>query len=72
MTTINFSIPASGYVKLSIYDIKGNEVAVPVNQNLNANNYTINWNASGYSSGVYFYKLQVNGFTSTKKMMLVK
>jgi uncharacterized delta-60 repeat protein len=71
-TTIDFSIPNSGNVKLSIFDITGNKIAEPVNQNLNASNYSVKWDASNFGSGVYFYKLQVNGFTSTKKMMLVK
>ncbi len=71
-TKINFSLPKSGTVSLKIYDVLGNEVATIVNGDLNAGSYTIDWNASQYASGVYFYRLQSGSFIQTKKMMLVK
>ncbi len=71
-TKINFSLPKSGAVSLRVYDVLGNEVATIVSGNLNAGSYTIDWNASQYASGVYFYRLQSGNFTQTKKMILVK
>ncbi|MEO8513522.1 MAG: choice-of-anchor J domain-containing protein [Ignavibacteria bacterium] len=71
-TNINFSIPVSGMVKLSVFDMSGKEVATIVNGDVAAGNYAVNYNASQLSSGVYFYKLTSANFTDTKKMMLVK
>jgi len=75
-TNINFAIPKSSYVKLTIFDILGREVATIVNEKLNAGTYNTNWSAEGgaskYSSGVYFYKLEAVDFIETKKMILIK
>ncbi len=76
-TVISYSIPNNGKsetsnVKLIIYDILGKEVATLVNTKQVAGNYEIEFNASNFSSGVYFYKLQSGNFAETKKMMLVK
>lgn len=71
-TTISFTIPATGNVSLKIFNILGKEVAVLVNETKSAGNYSINFNASGLSSGVYFYQLTTNNFTSTKKFTLMK
>jgi len=71
-TKINFSLPKSGNVKLAVYDMIGNEVSVLTNGNLAAGNYTADFNASKLSSGVYFYKLTTDEFSSTKRMMLIK
>lgn len=63
-------------VSLIVYDITGREIAILVNTEQNAGTYLTDWNASGYSSGVYFYKLSVTTgkevFTETKKMLMVK
>jgi len=71
-TKINFTIPKSGVVTLKVYNILGKEVAQLVNEFKNAGNYEINFNASNLSSGTYFYRIETNGFTSTKKMSLLK
>lgn len=71
-TNINFSLPKQGFVKLFVYDIMGREVAVLVNKNLSAGAYKVDFNASAFSSGVYFYRLEAGGFSDIKKMMLVK
>lgn len=71
-TNINFSIPKAGNVKLVVFDVNGKQVAELVNEQLNAGVYKFDFNASGLSSGVYFYKLVTNEFTEVKKMMLVK
>lgn len=71
-TKIKFDIPKSGIVKLVIYDILGREVSRLVNTKLTAGRYEMEWNAGGYASGMYFYRLETDGFVQTKKMMLVK
>ena len=50
----------------------GKEVAILVNKNLNPGTYKVDWNASNFSSGVYFYKLETNGFSDVKKLILLK
>lgn len=77
ITKIRFSVTSDGKrqrsnVKLTIYNIAGNEVETLVNESLNPGTYEADWNASNYSSGVYFCKLQTEGFTETKKMLLTK
>jgi hypothetical protein len=71
-TNINFSIPKAGFVKITVFDILGKEAAVLVNENLTAGSYKADFNASALSSGVYFYKIEADGFSDIKKMMLVK
>lgn len=72
VTKIDFSIPKQGFVNLKIFDMLGREVAVLISNEMNAGNYTFNYNASLLTSGVYFYKLEVNGFTDVKKMTVLK
>lgn len=76
-TNIKFSIAAPGLTTLRVYNTLGQNIATLVNQYLQAGSYDADWNASGYSSGVYFYRLEVspsggNGFTQTKRMLLLK
>lgn len=71
-TQITYSIQKAGMVSLKIYDILGRVVANLVNENKESGSYTVDFNASQLSSGVYFYKLESGSFTSVKKMMLVK
>ncbi|MEO8513500.1 MAG: T9SS type A sorting domain-containing protein, partial [Ignavibacteria bacterium] len=71
-TNIKFSIPKASLVKLVVYDITGREVETLVNEILNAGTYNADWNASNYSSGVYFYKVESADFNDVKKMVLVK
>ena len=71
-TKISFSLPKSGFVSLKVYDILGKEVANLVNSNMNVGSYSYEFNASNLTSGIYFYKLESNGFMETKKMMLIK
>lgn len=71
-TNIKFAIPKSGFVKLTVFDMLGREVETLVNENLNAGTYNADWNASKFSSGVYFYMIETEGFTETKKMILTK
>jgi hypothetical protein len=72
---LNISAPGrgnGGNVKLIIYDVLGKEIAVLVNQQLKPGEYEVEWNASGYPSGIYFYKLFAENYTETKKLILVR
>ncbi|MFH0733623.1 MAG: T9SS type A sorting domain-containing protein [bacterium] len=71
-TTINFALSKNEFVTLKIYDVLGKEVAVLVNEELTSGNYSKNWDASGFSSGIYFYSLKAGSFVETRKMSLVK
>ena len=71
-TRINFALPKSGLVTLKVYNILGKEVATLVNEVKNIGTYSVDFNASNLSSGIYFYKLEVNGYSEVKKMSLIK
>jgi hypothetical protein len=72
VTKIKFALPISGNVSLKIYDLLGNEVYVLDNSYRQAGYYEADFDASNLASGVYFYKLESEGFTATKKMLLIK
>jgi photosystem II stability/assembly factor-like uncharacterized protein len=72
ITTINFSIPIVGLVKLTVYDINGKEVQKLVNKELLAGTYSTEFEAGNLSSGVYFYILQSGSFSTSRKMILIK
>jgi agmatine deiminase len=72
VTKIKFDLPQSSFVTLKIYDISGREVLTITSAQLNSGSYSYEWNASSYSSGIYFYKLEAKDFTSVKKMILIK
>jgi hypothetical protein len=76
-TNIKFALPYAGYVTLKIYNEQGKEIKALVDGYQQAGTYKVNFDASNLSSGVYFYKIAVNGiqsaaWTQTKKMVLVK
>jgi photosystem II stability/assembly factor-like uncharacterized protein len=71
-TKIKFAIPKSSFVNLKVYDVLGNEIATLLNEEKPAGLYKIDFDASGLSSGVYFYKLISGGFVETKKMILIR
>ncbi len=71
-TTINYQIKFDGHVSLKVYDYTGNQVADLVNQNQVSGKYTVQFNAAGLSSGIYFYTISAPGFTATKKLTLLK
>jgi hypothetical protein len=73
VTSIKFDIPKQQFVKLVIYDINGREVEILLNKSLSHGSYSIQYNASNLSSGVYFYRLETdNGFADSKKMIVAK
>lgn len=71
-TKINYQITDPGNVLLKVYDLSGKEAATLVSEKQEAGYYTVTFDASGLSSGIYFYKLTSNNFTATKRMMLIK
>jgi len=71
-TKINFAIPKQGLVTLKLYDVLGREVASLVNEVKTAGSYIVDFDASALSGGVYFYKLEVNGYSDVKRMILIK
>jgi hypothetical protein len=71
-TTISFGLPKSSNIKLIVYDLLGREVKALVNEFRQAGNYSVNFDASNLASGVYLYKLEAEGFVSSKKMLLIK
>ncbi|HAP36335.1 MAG TPA: hypothetical protein DCQ28_10485, partial [Bacteroidetes bacterium] len=75
ITTIQFSVPDNGkneLVTLIIYDMLGREVTTVTNGKKESGIYTVQWNASGLSSGIYFYTLRGGEFINTKKLTLLK
>ncbi|MCE1166360.1 MAG: T9SS type A sorting domain-containing protein [Bacteroidetes bacterium] len=72
VTKINYALPKSGLVTMKVYDILGKEVATLVNEVKNAGYYSVEFNASTLASGMYFYRIETNGFNEVRKMMLIK
>ena len=73
VTNLGFRIAGIGLVTLKIFDITGKETLILTNEELSAGEYKAEWNASGFSSGIYFYSLIVDGkLIDTKKMVLLK
>ncbi len=71
-TIINYEIPTSSLVTLKVYDLLGREVTTLVNEIKPAGKYNITFDASKYSSGVYFYRIEAGEFSQIKKMVLLK
>jgi len=72
VTKINYSLPKQGLVILKVYDILGKEIITIVNQYMNAGNYSVEFDGSNLSSGVYFYRLLASDYSGTGKMILNK
>jgi photosystem II stability/assembly factor-like uncharacterized protein len=71
-TKFKVDIPDHSMVKVSVFDMLGREVETLVNQDMKPGKYEVSWNASKFSSGIYFYRIVTSSFTDTKKMILVK
>ncbi|MBU1114518.1 MAG: T9SS type A sorting domain-containing protein [Bacteroidetes bacterium] len=71
-TQISYQLPEGGFVNLTVYNLIGQKVAVLVNQEQKVGSYEIELDATNYSSGIYFYRIQRGDFSETKKMMLLK
>ncbi len=71
-TIIDFSLQAEGMTKLVVYNVLGQEIKVLLNENLSAGAYSVPFNGSNLSSGIYFYRLKSNNMIQSKKMLLIK
>jgi len=71
-TRISFEIPLQGYVSLKVYDLLGREVKTLVSEVKSPGTYYVDFDGSGLSSGMYFYRLESEGFSATKKMIVIK
>ena len=76
-TTIKFGLPNSGNVKLSIYNMLGQEIKTLVNNSLNAGTYSIIWDGTNnngikVTSGAYLYRISAGNYIETKKLVLIK
>jgi hypothetical protein len=71
-TTIKYSIPKASFVVVKIYDIIGEEVATLVNAQKPSGNYSVKFDASNLSSGIYFYRITSGNFMATKKLIILK
>jgi len=71
-TVITYSLPKAGHVTLKIYNALGQEISTLVNGLVEAGNYNIKFNASGFSSGIYYYRLEADDLIAMKKMILLR
>ena len=72
-TKISYEIPSDVNVTIKIFDVIGREVATLINNEFKkAGIYTVEWNASKYASGIYFYRLEAGEYRNVRKMTLVK
>ncbi len=71
-TTISYSISEKSYVTIKIFDVLGNEVASLINNQMEAGEHSVNFNASSLSSGIYYYQITAGNNIATKKLMLLK
>jgi hypothetical protein len=71
-TAIRYSIPTAERVTLTVYDLRGQEVAVLVNGHQNAGAHEVQFDARDLASGVYFYQIKAGSFNATRKMLLMK
>jgi len=71
-TTISYDLPKRTHVTLKVYDVMGREVATLVDDDYEAGAHEIVWDASGQASGVYFYRISAEDFTSVRKLLLMK
>jgi hypothetical protein len=71
-TQINYGISKSGFVRITVFDLLGREISTLVNEVKSPGFYAVDFNASKLSSGIYFYRMESNGFVDTKKLTLIK
>jgi len=71
-TTIEYAVPIKGIVTIKVYDIMGREVKTLLNKEITPGYYQIEFNAKGFPSGIYFYRMQAGNFIDTKKILLLK
>jgi hypothetical protein len=71
-TKINYELQITNYVDLSIYNSLGQKVATLVSERQSAGSYQVQWNASGFAAGLYYYRLHAGNFSDVKKLILLK
>jgi endo-1,4-beta-xylanase len=71
-TSFEFRVSSFGFVTLKVFDVLGREIATLVNELRSPGTYSVRWDASSFTSGVYFYRLQAGAFVETKQMVLMK
>jgi parallel beta-helix repeat protein len=71
-TTISYSVPKECFVTIKVYDVIGREIKTLVNEEKIAGNYSAQFNGTGLSGGIYFYRMQAGDFVQTKKLVLLK
>jgi hypothetical protein len=71
-TIINYELPITNYVELSIYNTNGKKVTTLVSARKSAGSYQVEWDASEFSSGLYYYQITAGDFQQTRKMLLIK
>lgn len=71
-TVISWQSPVGSWQTIKIYDLLGNEIATLVDEYKSAGNYEVIFDATGLSSGVYIYKIKIDNFIATNKMVLLK
>jgi hypothetical protein len=71
-TTIRYELPQDGIVTIDVYDILGQRVRTIINEFQKADRYEVNFNAFGLASGVYIYRMKVNDFITSKKMIFLR
>ncbi|MDP3832068.1 MAG: T9SS type A sorting domain-containing protein, partial [Ignavibacteriaceae bacterium] len=72
ITNIEFTIPSSGLVKLTVFDVLGREIKNLINTYKEKGSYSVKFDASNLSSGIYFYQLSLNKLVQTKSMIVTK
>ena len=72
LTVIRYSLPVTGHVTLKIYNVLGQEVAVLIDEIQDAGYKSVEWDASGVPSGLYFYRITAGNYTTTQKTILMK
>jgi len=71
-TKISFSLPVSGQASLKVFNILGQEIQTLINERMNAGKHDIQFDASHLANGLYFYKLEMDGYSAVRKMILIK
>ena len=69
---MTLTMPVSGEMQVDVYNLLGQVVSTLTSGYMEANTYTLTWDATDVSSGMYFVKAQADGFTKTQKLMLIK
>jgi len=71
-TTIKYTLPKASNVSIKIYNLKSQLITTLVNKYHQLGNYTVDWNAAGESSGVYFYRIRAGEYTAVRKCVVLK